>query len=110
MSDQYDIDDIEAFIKGLKDTFDTLDESNPNASHGLQVQLAKAISVLRYKKFNKFKELPKFSESVSKEELKIFLINELEFLKNILDSDEANEKRFDMVMKIAKLREQINDL
>ena len=46
----YDIEDIEAFIKGLKDTFDSLDEKDLKNSKGLQVQLAKAISLLRQKK------------------------------------------------------------
>lgn len=109
----YDIEDIEAFIKGLKDTFDSLDEEDLKNSQGLQVQLAKAISLLRQKKTAKFEQIPEldFKTPASREILKNFLLNKLEFLKNHLDSEEiAISKKFNLVMQIAKLREKINSL
>jgi len=95
--DQYDIDDIESFIKGLKDTFDSLDELNPNTFQGLQLQLARAISLLRHKKIAKIEQIPKvnFETPASKEVLKNFLLNKLEFL---------------IVMQITKMRERLNQL
>ena len=109
----YDIEDIEAFIKGLKDTFDALDEKDLKNSKGLQVQLAKAISLLRQKKAAKIEQIPKldFRTTASREVLKNFLLNKLEFLKNHLDSEEIPiSKRFNLVMQIAKLREKISSL
>ena len=109
----YDIEDIEAFIKGLKDTFDSLDEKDLKNSKGLQVQLAKAISLLRQKKTAKIEQIPKldFRTTASREVLKNFLLNKLEFLKNHLDSEEIPiSKRFNLVMQIAKLREKISSL
>jgi hypothetical protein len=108
----YDIEDIEAFIKGLKDTFDSLDEEDLKNSQGLQVQLAKAISLLRQKKTAKFEQIPlDFDSPASREILKNFLLNKLELLKNHLDSEEiAISKKFNLVMQIAKLEEKINSL
>jgi len=111
--DQYDIDDIESFIKGLKDTFDSLDELNPNTFQGLQLQLARAISLLRHKKIAKIEQIPKvnFETPASKEVLKNFLLNKLEFLKNNLDSENIQlSKKFDLVMQITKMRERLNQL
>ena len=110
---QFDVDDIESFIKGLKDTFDTLDESDPNDTQGLQLQLAKAISLLRHKKVYLIEQTPKFTPAMpsSKEELKEILLDELEFLKKHLDSDEVKSmKKFNLALKIAKLRERISHL
>jgi hypothetical protein len=116
MTKPYDIDDIEAFIKGLKDTFDTLDKANPKDlkdSHGLQLNLAKAISLLRHKKIALIE--PQFDPNAptTKEEMKNFLIKELENLKNLLDSDDNKDKssrKFNLALKIANLREKIKNL
>jgi len=110
----YDIDDIEAFIKGLKDTFDKLDTTaDLKDAQGLQSNLAKAISLLRNKKIALFE--PQFDPNAptTKEEMKNFLIKELELLKNLLDSDEFKDKsskKFDLALKIANLRETIKNL
>ncbi len=109
----YDIDDIEAFIKGLKDTFDKLDTNDFKDVQGLQSNLAKAISLLRNKKIALFE--PQFDPNIptTKEEIKNFLIKELELLKNLLDSDEFKDKsskKFNLALKIANLRERIKNL
>jgi len=111
VKDKVDIEDLEAFINGLKDSFDTLENIDPTKSKGFQAQLAKAISDLRLKKAAKIEPLPEHIGHFSREDLKKFLLRELETLKNLLDSSDYNRKRkFDLVMKITKLREQVNNM
>ncbi len=117
MKDDYDIDDLEAFIQGLKDTIDSLGEENPENTQGFQLKLAKAISTLRSKKMAKITPAPRFDKQgkllirITKEDLKNFLLNELEFLTSNLDSVKIRvSRKFDLVMKIAKLRDQIKNL
>jgi hypothetical protein len=103
-----DIDDIEAFIQGLKVSFDNLD--NVESYQGFQMQLAKAISSLRMEKVAKLESLPK---SIKPIDLKDYLLKKLEELKTILESDEIKNKtmrRFDLSLEIAKLREKIKEL
>lgn len=110
--DTIEIDDIETFIDGLKNSFDQLGNADPVKSQGFQSQLAKAISVLREKKIAIIEQIPKFSEHYTKKDLKNFLINQLEHAKTILDKEEFanNRKKFELVMKIAQLRETISNL
>ncbi len=109
--DSIEIGDLEAFIDGLKNSFDKLGEADPSESQGFQAQLAKAISILRMKKVAKAEQLPDFIKKASKEELKNFLLNQLEHTKNLLESGEAsNRRRFELAMKIVQLREKINSL
>jgi len=111
--DRIDVEDLEDFIKGLRSAFDSLEDSDPESSQGIQLQLAKAISHLRYKKIVKMEELPKLDLEAqsSKEDLKNFLLNKLEFLKIHLDSEDIPiSRKFDYVMQITKLREKIAKL
>ena len=112
MSDNsIEIGDIESFIDGLKNSFDKLGEADPSESQGFQAQLAKAISALRVKKVAIAEQLPEFIQKASKEELKNFLLNQLEHTKNLLESDEySNRRRFELAMKVVQLREKINNL
>ncbi len=112
INDDIEIDDIETFIDGLKNSFDRLGEADPIKSQGFQSQLAKAISVLRGKKIAIIEQIPTFNEHYTKKDLKNFLINQLEHAKTILDEEEyANHrKKFQLVMKIAQLRETISRL
>ena len=112
VKDTVEIDDIETFIDGLKNSFDRLGDADPVKSQGFQSQLAKAISVLRVKKIAIMEQVPKFSGHYTKDDLKKFLINQLEHAKTILDNEEFanNRKKFELVMKIAQLRETINNL
>ena len=106
--DGIDITDIEAFIEGLKRTFDTLDQVK--SFQGFQMQLAKAISSLRMEKVAKIESLPK---SIKPIDLKDYLLNKLEELKNILESDDIKNKtmkRFNLSLEIAKLREKLKEL
>lgn len=110
--DHFSIDDIESFIEGLRETFDSLNEYDSNY-HGMQLQLARAISLLRNKKVTKIVQLPKIDSEIpeSKEDLKNFLLNKLEFLKTHLDSERIpSSRKFDLAMQIAKLRVKINSL
>ena len=109
--DSIEIGDLEAFINGLKNSFDKLGEADPLESQGFQAQLAKAISVLRVKKAAIADQLPDFVKKASKEELKNFLLNQLEHTKTLLENDESNNrKRFELAMKIVQLREKISSL
>ncbi len=101
-----DIEDIEAFIDGLKKSFDSLDQVDSH--QGFQMQLAKAISSLRLKKIAKIEPLP---TSIKPIDLKDYLLKKLEDLKLILESENIrSSKRFTLVMEIAKLREKLNEL
>ena len=109
--DQIDIEDLESFIDGLKVSLDTLDGIDPDKSKGFQAQLAKTISDLRVKKSSKVEPLPKYIGHVTKEDIKNFLIKELEELRDLLESEEYTpfpRRKFNLVMKITKLREQIS--
>ena len=109
--DTVDIEDLEAFINGLKFTFDTLESIDPTQSKGFQAQLAKAISDLRMKRAAKFEPLPKHIGQLTQEDIKELLLKELENLQNELDSSEYSwRKKFELVKKIALVREQVNNL
>ncbi|MHA1292399.1 MAG: hypothetical protein ACTSQJ_07000 [Promethearchaeota archaeon] len=111
MTDKVDIQDIEAFIEGLKTSIDSLEGIDITKSKGFQAQLAKTISMLRIKKIAKIEKQPLIIGKMSKEDLKNFLINQLEFLKRTLDSSEKYEsKKFNLIMNIVKLREKISSL
>jgi hypothetical protein len=107
MDDEHiEVDDIESFIEGLKESFDSLE--GINSHQGFQMQLAKAISSLRVKKISKIDLSPKFIKPV---DLKEYLLEKLEELKGILESDDViSSKKFRLAMEIAKLRERLNQL
>lgn len=110
MSDQVDIEDLQAFIDGLKVSFDSLELSKSTDSQGMQAQMAKAISQLREKKLDKITPLPKLLGHVTKEDLKKYFLKQLKELKEILESNNYNSnKKFELVMQITKLREKINN-
>ena len=103
--------DIQSFIDGLKTSFDFLGEADIMESKGFQAQIAKAISNLRMKKIARIDKQLKYSEKFTKEELKQYLIAELEELKEALDSQGISiRKRYGMVLEITKLRERISQL
>ena len=111
MSQEIDIEDIEAFIDGLKTSFDTLEGIDPNNTVGFQAQIAKTISALRIKRMDKIEPLPEFIGHVTKEDIKNFLLNKLEQLNNLLDAGNFNRRRkFNLVMEIATLRAKIRTL
>jgi hypothetical protein len=109
--DKIDIEDLEAFISGLKHSFDTLEDIDPVQSKGFQAQLAKAISDLRIKRAAKIEPLPKHIGQLSKEDLKNLMLKELESLQNDLETSEYNwRKKFELVKKIVLVREQVNNM
>lgn len=109
--DTVDIEDLEAFITGLKHSFDTLEDIDPTQSKGFQAQLAKAISDLRIKRAAKFEPLPRHIGQFNKEGLKNMLLKELESLQNDLETSDYNwRKKFELVKKIALVREQVNNM
>ena len=109
--DKVDISDLEAFINGLKDSIDTLGSLDPTKARGFQAQLAKAISDLRLKRAAKIEPIPKHIGHFSEDDLKKMLLKELETLKEHLNSSDYNRRRkFELVMKITRLRDQINHM
>jgi hypothetical protein len=90
---------------------DTLGDIDPNKARGFQAQLAKAISDLRIKRAAKIEPLPQHIGHFTKEDLKNYLLKELITLQDHLDSSDYNRrKKFELVKKIALLREQINTM
>jgi len=111
MSDPIEIEDLEDFIKGLKNSIDTLGNADPTMSKGFQAKIAKTISDLRIKKADKIEKNPEFIGNFSRNDLRNYLMKQLETLKNILDSGEyPSFKKFRLVMDITKLRERISTL
>ena len=111
MSDnKIDISDLESFIDGLKISLDMLDGADPSQSKGFQASLAKTISALRIKRTEKFEPLPKILGNVTKEDIKNYLLKELEQLTDYLDNREYPKSKFDLVKKIVHLRAEINRL
>ncbi len=109
MEHSIDIEDLEAFIDGLKHSIDSLEGTDPLKSHGFQAQLAKTISALRIKKISKIELPPKLSKIRTKEDLKNFLLKQLVELKNLLDANDNNQrKKFELVKKIVDLRAEIS--
>ena len=110
-NDKVEIKDLEAFIDGLKVSIDTLENVDPSKAKGFQAQLAKAISDLRIKRAAKIEPLPEHIGHFTKEDLKNYLLKELGSLRDHLDSTDYNWRRkFDLVKKIALLRERINSM
>jgi len=110
--DHFGIDDIESFIEGLRETIDSLSETDPK-SYGMQLELARAISLLRNKKLAKIIQIPKVNSETpdSKEGLKNFLLNKLELLKTHIDSENiVYSRKFRFLKQIVQLREKINTL
>ncbi len=108
--DKIDIRDLESFISGLQTSLDMLDGADPTKSKGFHFQLAKTISALRIKRIEKFEPLPKILGNVTKEDIKKYLLKELEQLMRYLDTQEYPRSKFDLVKKIVHLRAEINRL
>jgi len=106
--DWIDISDLESFINGLKTSIDMLDGADPSQSKGFQASLAKTISSLRMKRTEKFKPLPKILGNVTKDDIKNYLLKELEQLMDYLDNQKYPKGKFDLVKKIVHLRAEIN--
>ncbi|NHJ21331.1 MAG: hypothetical protein EAX91_10330 [Candidatus Lokiarchaeota archaeon] len=106
--DKIEISDLESFISGLQTSLDMLDGADPTQSKGFQAQLAKIISALRIKKTEQFEPLPKILGNATKEDLKNYLLKELEQLMHYLDAQEYPKSKFDLVKKIVHLRAEIN--
>jgi len=106
--DNIDAENIDAIINDLKVTFDSLENVEIEKSQGFQVKLAKTIASLRAMKVANMKPVstPKDKESRN------YLVNQLDFFVYMLEnmSDDDQTRKFDLIMKIAKLREKINSL
>lgn len=113
MKDTVDIEDLENFIEGLQVSIDSLEGTDPTQSKGFQASLAKTISKLRSQKMSKIEKQPEILGHYTKNDLKKFLLKQLDEMNNLLDSDDiqsSRHRKFDLVMKITKLRAKINSL
>ena len=108
--DEIEIRDLEAFIDGLKTSLDMLGGIDLSEAKGFQAQLAKTISNLRIKKAAKFEPLPKLLGHVTKEDIKNYLIKELETLMQYLDNKDYPRGKFKLVKKIVDLRAEISQM
>lgn len=106
--DEIEIRDLEAFIDGLQTSLDMLDGIDLSESKGFQAQLAKTISNLRVKRKEKFEPLPKLLGHVTKEDIKNYLMQELEKLMHYLDTKDYPRGKFKLVKKIVDLRAEIS--
>ncbi|MFX1499091.1 MAG: hypothetical protein ACFFBH_16360 [Promethearchaeota archaeon] len=109
-NEDIEIKDLEAFIDGLKTSLDMLGGSDISESKGFQAQLAKTISSLRLKKTEKVEPLPKLIGHVTKEDIKNYLMKELENLMQYLDSKSYPKGKFQLVKKIVNLRAEISQM
>ena len=105
-----DVRDLQDFIEGLKTSLDLLEGADPSQSKGFQAQLAIAISKLRIKRSEQIEPLPKFIGNVTKEDIKKYMLDQLETLNDYLDKEEYPKGKFNLVMEIAKLRAEIRNL
>jgi len=107
----YNINDLEAFINGLRFSFDQLNKAESEESKGFQFQLARVISNLRVKKRAIIEQNPSFNARLSKEDMKKVLHEQLEQMKVFLENCEYNSrKRSEMLLKIEYLDKRINNL
>jgi len=109
-NEKIDVRDLQDFIDGLKNSLDMLEGADPAHSKGFQAQLAIAISKLRIKRSEQFEPLPKFIGKVTKEDIKKYLLDQLETLNNYLDNEQYPQGKFKLVMEIAQLRAEIRNL
>jgi len=112
----YDIDseNIDLIINDLKKSFDHLEHGNIEQTQGFQIQLAKTITSLRLLKVSKLEENTTSTGKSEDETSKNFLLNQLDYFLYLLDQldgsgVETQKKKFDLIMKIAQLREKIRN-
>ena len=112
----YDIDseNIDLIIHDLKKSFDNLEHGNVEQTQGFQIQLAKTITSLRLLKVSKLEENTVSGGKNDDENSKNFLLNQLDYFLYLLDQldgsgVETQKKKFDLIMKIAQLREKIRN-
>jgi len=112
----YDIDseNIDLIIQDLKKSFDNLEHGNIEQTQGFQIQLAKTITSLRLLKVSKLEENTVSGGKSDDENSKNFLLNQLDYFLYLLDQldgsgIETQKKKFDLIMKIAQLREKIRN-
>ncbi len=109
---EIDLVNIDLIIKDLKQSFDSLEHGNLEQTQGFQIQLAKTITSLRLLKVSKIEEKTLGSNKEEDETSKNFLINQLDYFLYLLDQldgsgIETQKKKFDLIIKIAQLREKL---
>jgi len=106
----YNINDLEAFINGLRISFDQLDKTELEESNGFQYRLAKVISNIRIKQREISEQDPTFNANLSKEGMKRVLSKQLEQMKKFLENGNMNRnKRSELLLKIKTLTKRLEN-
>ncbi|MFX1276896.1 MAG: hypothetical protein ACFFAT_17875 [Promethearchaeota archaeon] len=114
MGQDIDSENIDLIINDLKNSFDNLEHGNLDQTQGFQLKLAKTIASLRQLKVSKIEDNTLISNREDDETSKNFLLNQLDYFLYLLEQldgsgAETQRKKFDLIMKIAKLREKIRE-
>jgi len=106
----YNINDLEAFINGLRVSFDQLDKAEVEESNGFQYRLSKVISNIRMKQREISEQEPSFNADLSREGMKRVLSKQLEQMKTFLQNGNMNgNKRSELLLKIKTLTERLEN-
>ena len=109
-----DKENIDLIIEDLKISFDSLEKAGSEKAQGFQVQLAKTIASLRQTKVLQM-DAPTFPLKDDENlDSKTYLSNQLDFFLYLLDqmdgtSVTSQKKKYELILKIAKLREKLQE-
>ena len=109
-----DPENIDMIIKDLKISFDNLEHKDIKETAGFQVKLAKTIASLRAMKVLKLEDSEESTRSKEEKDSRNYILNQLDFFLYMLDqmdgsNPEHQKKKFELIMKIAQLREKLRE-
>ncbi|MBN1800876.1 MAG: hypothetical protein JW891_05175 [Candidatus Lokiarchaeota archaeon] len=110
-----DPENIDLIIRDLKTSFDNLEKADFQETQGFQVKLAKTIASLREMKVSMAGDQSANPSGAQDKDSRNYLLNQLDFFLYMLDQiddskTENQRKKFDLIMKIAKLREKLREI
>ncbi len=110
-----DPENIDLIIRDLKTSFDNLEKADFQETQGFQVKLAKTIASLRQMKVSMAGDQSANILGAQDKDSRNYLLNQLDFFLYMLDQiddskSENQRKKFDLIMKIAKLREKLREI
>ena len=110
-----DPENIDMIIKDLKTSFDNLEHKDIEETAGFQLKLAKTIATLRAMKVLSIEDSTDSFKTKEQKDSRNYLLNQLDFfvymLEQIDDSSPENQrKKFELIMKIAQLREKLREM
>ncbi|MFX1395477.1 MAG: hypothetical protein ACFFAS_00365 [Promethearchaeota archaeon] len=110
-----DSENIDLIIRDLKASFDNLENADVEETQGFQVKLAKTITSLREMKVSMTEGQEASFSDLQNKDSRNYLLNQLDFFVYMLDQIDSTKienqrKKFDLIMKIAKLREKLREI